>query len=124
MLGERPEPSAAFSALAITQSSCSRLRKPATARVTIRSPGLPTMSPINRIRMALPRDLAEPRLADHRHLDLARVRELLLERLGNIAADFRRAGIVGVLGAGDDPQLAARLDCKRLLDPQIGRAHV
>src|SRR3954468_20471872 len=52
MLGARPEPSAAFSALAMTRSRFSRLRRPGTARVTIFSPGLPTMSPIRRIRMA------------------------------------------------------------------------
>src|SRR5687767_5063732 len=115
MLGDRPEPSAAFSALAITRSRPSRWRRPASDRVTIRSPGLPTISPINRIRMISARHFRKARLADHRDLDLAGIRELLFEGLGDVATDLRGARVVGVLGAGDDPQLAASLDRKCLL---------
>jgi len=48
--GVRPDPPAAFSALATTRSICSRLRSPRTARTTICRPGLPTISPISNNR--------------------------------------------------------------------------
>src|SRR5262245_36003264 len=126
MLGLIPEPSAEFSPLAITKSIDSRWRSAGSDSVTILTPGLPTMSPINRIRTpcswpevnslrrqlanagrsmtqaayrralpsgcghGLPRNVGKPRLADYRHLDLARIRKLFLERLGNVAANLGR----------------------------------
>src|SRR5262245_27225111 len=107
MLGASPEPSAAFSALATTKSNPSRLRSPATERVTIRSPGLPTISPIKSIRILtthqlttqLPSHIRKPRLPHHRHLDFPRIGKLLLKRLRNITADFGRFHVVRVLGA-------------------------
>ena len=56
------------------------------------------------------------RFADHRHFDLAGIGQLLLEGLGDVAADFGGLDVVGVLGAGDDAQFAAGLDGEGLLD--------
>ena len=48
--GVMPEPPAAFSPLATTRSSPSRWINPGIARTTICLPGLPTISPMRRIR--------------------------------------------------------------------------
>ena len=65
---------------------------------------------------ALPRQLRKPGLANHGHLDLAGIGELLLKRLGNVAAKLGGGGVVRLAGAGDDAQFAASLNSKRLLD--------
>src|SRR5687768_13744336 len=142
--GLSPDPSAAFSALAMTRSRRSRRLSPWSAVVTIRRPTPPTMSPMRRTRISmgvrgcegngvrgsnlahshpvtltpshLPGHLRESRLPHHGHLDLARISQLLLERLGDVAADFGGLRVVRVLGAGDHPQLAAGLDGEGLLD--------
>src|SRR4051794_41764162 len=59
---------------------------------------------------------AKPRFADDGYLDLARIGELLLECLGDVAADFGGFHVVGVFRAGDDSQLAACLNREGLLD--------
>src|SRR5437879_4109045 len=94
-----PEPPAAFSALAMTRSMPSARRSTGTARSTKPMPGGPTMSPMNRIFMRWSQspawrcaggsasELDRSRLAHDRHLDLARIVQLLLDGAGDLAAD-------------------------------------
>ena len=67
-------------------------------------------------RLAISGDFRDPRFAQHRHLDFAGIRQLLFERLGDVAADLGGRGVGRVLGADDHAQLAAGLDGKGLLD--------
>src|SRR3954469_8924022 len=53
MPGVMPEPSAAFSPLAITKSRASRFRSAGRAFCTSLRPGLPTMSPMRRMRSTM-----------------------------------------------------------------------
>src|SRR5215204_5425052 len=55
-------------------------------------------------------------LADHRHLDLTRVRQLLLDLAHDVAREAGRSEIVDLLGPDQDPHLAAGLDGERALD--------
>src|SRR5262245_58160178 len=57
-----------------------------------------------------------PRLADDRHLDLARVRELLLDLAHDVAREAGRRQVVDFFRPHEDPDLAARLDGERALD--------
>src|SRR5262245_54464497 len=121
----------------MTKSTPSARRNRGTASLTKATPGAPTMSPINKMRMAsrqqaaggeesragscspptaccllptlLPGEFDRPRLADDRHLDLAGVVELLLDGPGDVVADLERVAVAGAGGAGDDAQLAAGL---------------
>src|SRR6516225_603821 len=64
-----PNPAAAFSTLAITKSSDSRSTSAGTARRATSRPGLPKMSPTNRMRMRLQHgdpDLPSPALRESR----------------------------------------------------------
>src|SRR5262249_14014592 len=146
--GVMPEPPEAFSALAMTRSNCSRSRRRGRACFTNVTPGGPTMSPRKRMRIGvwcsvfsvscqcwqpntkhqtpntrLACKLHGPRLADHRHLDLAGVVELLLDGLGDVAADLDRVAVARLAGVGDDAHLAAGLDGVRVLHTGEARRH-
>src|SRR6185312_14411662 len=58
------------------------------------------------------------RLANDGHLDLARIVQLLLDGLGNVAARLQGLAVVQHAGVGDDAQLAPRLDGVGVLDPR------
>src|ERR1700687_956114 len=78
----RPEPPAAFSALAMTQSILSSGINSGSTRLTKFTPGVPTMSPIKRIRILAFSSLGVfhgARLAHHRDFNLAGVVQLLLD---------------------------------------------
>src|SRR3954454_7598488 len=66
---------------------------------------------------ALLRVLDRARLADHRHLDLTRVGQVVLDLLHDVAGEAGRGEVVDLLGAHEDPDLAAGLDGERALDP-------
>src|SRR5215204_2479505 len=142
----RPMPPATFSPFAVTKSTPRSSRMPASSCSTTTRPGLPMMSPIIRIRQApggrgalpfggfprparslrpltpvrpspvLLRVLDGARLADDRHLDLARVREVVLDLLYDVPGEATGREVVDLLGPDEDPDLAARLDGERLLD--------
>src|SRR6187397_1965949 len=61
------------------------------------------------------RVLDRPRLADDRDLDLARVREVVLDLLHDVAGEPGRREVVDLLGANEDPDLAPGLDRERAL---------
>src|SRR5512146_1121050 len=113
-----PVPPAAFSQLATTRSVSRRDDSPARNSRTARRPGLPTTSPRNRTHIppALPGVFHGPRLADHGDADLAGVRKLRLDLLGDIAREHRRRVVRHLHVVDDDAHLAARLDGVRLLD--------
>ena len=52
------------------------------------------------------RVLDRPRLADHGHLDLARVLDVGFDLVGDLAGDDGGAVLVDLLGQDDDPQFA------------------
>src|SRR5262245_59988339 len=116
VFGYRPDPPAAFSALATTSSRPSRARRTGTACRTNWTPGVPTMSPMNNSRM-LPCDLHRPRLPDDRHLDLPGVVELLLDRPGDVVAHLLGLRVRRPVGVRDHPQLPPGLDRERLVHP-------
>src|SRR5271157_5186925 len=60
--------------------------------------------------------LRVPRLADHRHLDRARVLELGLDPAPELLGDVPGPVVGDLGGRDDDSDLAARLDRERLLD--------
>src|SRR5919109_3219728 len=64
-------------------------------------------------------ELGRPRLPDHGDLDLARVLELLLDLLRDVARDRLRLEIVHVLRRDHHPHLAARLHREHLLDALV-----
>src|SRR3989475_12285658 len=57
-----------------------------------------------------------PRLANHDHLDLARVLELALDLARDLIGETRRGGIVHRIGCDDDPHFASGLDGEDLLN--------
>ena len=57
-----------------------------------------------------------PRFAQHGDFDLAGIGQLLLERLGDVAANLGGRGVGRVLGVDDHAQLAAGLDGEGLVD--------
>src|SRR5262249_47044837 len=108
----------------------SRARKAGSARRRNVMPGGPTTSPRERIRMVdsglriadlainsqsairnfLAGVLHGPRLADHRHLDLAWIIELFLNGPGDVPADAYRVAVASLRGVGDDAHFPAGLD--------------
>src|SRR6266480_5582607 len=135
MAGVRPEPPAAFSALATTRSRLYLATRPLMERQTMSRPGLPTMSPMKRKltvvysgwRKKLKRKrigsdcgwksdesllcgFGEAAFADHGYFDFAWVSQLLLESFGDFAADFGGRFVGGCAGARDDADFAASLD--------------
>src|SRR5690349_17785686 len=56
------------------------------------------------------------RLADDRDLDLARVGQVVLDLLDDVASEAGRREVVDLVRADEDPDLAARLDGERPLD--------
>src|SRR6185503_18572632 len=111
--GMRPLPPARFSPLAMTQSTSS-LRQNSPMRFTmIERPGLPTTSPIARIltfMRGLPRVLHEPALAHDRHADLSRIRQLLLDLLGDVAGQRDGLRVADLVAVHEHADLAAGLD--------------
>src|SRR3954454_9531792 len=67
-------------------------------------------------RPVLLRVLDGPRLADDGDLDLARVRQVVLDLLHDVAGEPRRREVVDLLGPDEDADLASRLDGERALD--------
>src|SRR4029077_8099057 len=55
-------------------------------------------------------------LADHRHLDLARIAELAFDSLCDIAGENLGPAVVDGVRLDDDGDLPTRLDRERLLD--------
>src|SRR5215510_15276986 len=84
-------------------------------RRSVMAPRLPVAPHLLRV-------LDRARLAHHRDLDLARVLELLLDLLGDVARHDLRREVVDVLGLDHDPDLAAGLHRVDLLDARIARA--
>src|SRR5947207_7105881 len=99
--GISPLPPARFSPLAMTQSTDSRRQYSPRRLTMMERPGLPTTSPIARMRTFIGGGflacvLDEPALAHDRHPDLAGVGQLLLDLLGDVARqrDRLRVGAV------------------------------
>src|SRR5438874_6734793 len=119
MSGVMPKPPAAFSALPMTRSTPCSLTSRGTWRATVFRPGSPMMSPINRIFMApllrLFCDVGIPALPDHRHLDLAGVREFLFNFSREIAGEYRAFRVRNSFLLHDDADLASRLNRVGLL---------
>src|SRR5688500_5770952 len=113
-----PKPPAAFSTLTMQKSTWWRSTSPGSSLRSTRRPGLPTMSPTKRsftpARRSL-RVLDRTGLADHRDLDLARVGEVLLDLLGDVAREPDRLLVGDLLAVHDDADLAAGLDREALL---------
>src|SRR6188508_2513747 len=84
-----PKPAAEFSTLAMTKSIDSRSIKAGTARRTISRPGLPKMSPMNRMRM-----LGADRNPDRRAAALVEPRQ----HDAQFAVAQRGGGTRGVVG--------------------------
>src|SRR5688500_9356085 len=113
-----PKPPAAFSTLTTQKSTWWRSTSPGSSLRRTRRPGLPTMSPTKRSFTPARRSLRvfdRTGLADHRHLDLARLGEVLLDLLGDVAREPDRLLVGDLLAVDDDPNLAAGLDGEALL---------
>src|SRR6185503_2583474 len=112
-----PNPAAAFSTFAIRKSIPIEETSSGTRSRTARRPGAPKMSAMNRMFTceALAGVLHRPRLADHDHLDLSGILELLLHLARDVGRELERSRVVDVLGLDQDPDLAPRLDRERLL---------
>src|SRR5512143_2968277 len=120
-----PVPPAAFSPFATTRSRSRREAIPARNSRTALRPGLPTTSPRKRTHIpavppALPRVFHGPRLPDDGDANLAGVRQLRLDLLGDVPREHRRRVVAHLDVVDDDAHLAARLDGVRLLDPREG----
>src|SRR2546430_13125538 len=143
--GVTPTPPAAFSALAMTQSTPRSRTSRATCRATVLRPGSPMMSPMKRIfiytsppqallhppapslprQAPCPRDAAFSRVslrdvgkaafADDRDLDLAGIRQLLLDLAGQVAGQDRAFRVRDRVLLHDDPDLPASLNGVGLL---------
>src|SRR5712691_12849379 len=117
--GVTPNPPAAFSALAMTQVTPRSRTSRGTCRATVLRPGSPMMSPMKRIftrpfpcacsRVSL-RDVCKPSLADDRDLDLAGIRQLLLDLAGQVAGQDGAFCIRDRVLLHDHPDLPAGLD--------------
>src|SRR5262245_49311738 len=116
-----PLPCDAFSPLATTKSISASRRSPGSMDARARRPGRPTTSPRNSRRISV-RDLARPRLPDHRDLDLARIGHLLLDPSRHVARQHGRLVVRNRPGIDDDANLAARLHRVRPLDAAEGVA--
>src|SRR4029450_10997479 len=74
-------------------------------------PGLPTTSPIARIlTFMLPRVLDETALSHHGDPDLAGVRQLLLDLLGDVARQRDGLRVADLVAVDEHADLAAGLD--------------
>src|SRR5260370_27234663 len=63
-----------------------------------------------------------PRLANHDHLDLARILELALDLARDLVGEARRSGVVYRVGCDDNPHFPSGLDGEHLLHPlEFGR---
>src|ERR1035437_617988 len=133
----RPMPPATFSPLAVTKAMSRSRRRSGKIASTARRPGLPMRSPIIRMRQtpradpAAPSDPGAPavdatvsllgvfdgsRLADDRHLDLARGGKTGLDLLDDVASQPGCAHIVDLLRLDQDSNLSAGLDGEASLD--------
>src|SRR5512133_2403707 len=99
-----PNPDAAFSQLAITKSiRFSSTIAGRSSRMALR-PGLPTISPIKSIFMAiLSREIGDPGLPDDGDFDLAGIGQLRLDLLDDILAEHHRIVIGDLLILHHDP---------------------
>src|SRR5690349_2062207 len=61
-------------------------------------------------------ELARPHLADHRHLDLARISHLALDLAGDVARQHHGLVVADPRRLDEDADLATRLHGERLLD--------
>src|SRR4051794_34346748 len=93
-----------------------------------RRPGLPITSPTKRSFIPGPpssassaRALDRPRLADHGHLDLAGVGQLLLDLASDVLRQPERRLVADLAAVDDDADLAAGLDGEGLLHPLEAR---
>src|SRR3972149_367396 len=107
-----PRPPARFSPLAVTKSMPRSSRSPGRIASTARRPGRRAGRSRGR-RARLFRVLHGPRLADDGDLDLARVGQLLLDLLDDVAGQPGRGQVVDLLRADEDPDLPAGLDGER-----------
>src|SRR6266702_6790237 len=106
-----PKPHAAFSPLAITKSTRWRSTTRCSSRERAWRPALPTISPMNNSLTGI---LYRPGLTNSIHLYMAGIGHLRLDLLGNILGQNNGALVADVLTGYHDPDLAARLNGKRV----------
>src|SRR5262249_22888993 len=80
------------------------------------TPAAPPTASYSDVTRTLLRVLDRAGLPDHRDLDLARIRELLLDLADDVAGQPGRRQVVDLLRANEDPHLAAGLDGERAFD--------
>src|SRR5437667_2031007 len=128
--GVTPKPPAAFSALAMTQSTPRSRTSRGTWRATVLRHGSPMMSPMKRIlistrpprprrdaafaRISL-RDVCKTTFADNRDLDLAGICQLLLDLAGQVAGQDGAFRVRDRVLLHDHPDLPPGLDGISLL---------
>src|SRR5262245_15683781 len=105
----------------MTKSISASRRIPGSTDARARRPGRPTTSPRNSRRISV-RDLAGPRLPDHRDFDLPRIGHLLLDPSRHVARQHGRLVVGNRPRIDDDADLAARLHGVGPLDAAEGVA--
>src|SRR5208282_3182144 len=125
--GVMPMPPEAFSPLATTRSMKYWSTSRGTSSSTARRPGLPTISPINRMFMpgaASAGVLYRPGLPDDGNLDLAGIAEVLLDLFSHLPAQQCGFLVVDLIRLHDEPDFPARLDGVGFTDAAEGEGHL